>query len=269
MLENPIITLTTDFGLKDPFVGLLKGIILGINPNAMIVDITHNIQRHNIFEASQTLLMSYKFFPTSTIHVVVVDPGVGSHRRPVLVITEDYYFIGPDNGVFATIYEDCQSNFLKVYHITSDHYFLPTIGSTFHGRDIFAPVAAWLAKGVNSHKFGEPIDDYVKISLPKPEQLSERCISGEIISIDTFGNAITNISNKVLSKLGPLDSKDNFRLTFLNEQMPLVNFYAENENNHPAGIINSFGHLEIFVYKNSAAEMFNIKIGDKVNIELI
>jgi S-adenosylmethionine hydrolase len=269
MLDKPIITLTTDFGHKDPFVGLLKGIILGINPNVMIVDLTHNIQRHNIFEASQTLLMSYKFFPRTSIHVVVVDPGVGSHRRPLMVVTEDFYFIGPDNGVFTTIYDDCQPDYVKTYHITAEHYFLPAVGSTFHGRDIFAPVAAWLAKGVNSHNFGVPIDDYVKIALSKPEQLNERCIRGEVISIDTFGNAITNITKSILSNLGPLDSKDKFRVNLFNEQLPLVNFYAENENNHLASIINSFGHLEIFSYIKSAAEIFNIQIGDKVTIKLI
>jgi hypothetical protein len=269
MLEKPIITLTTDFGLKDPFVGLMKGVILGINPNVKIIDITHNIQRHNIFEASQTLLMSYKYFPPTTIHVVVVDPGVGSKRRPILLVTEDFYFIGPDNGIFSPIIEKSQSHFFKVIHITSSHYFLPMSGSTFHGRDIFAPVAGWLSKGIDSSKFGEPIDDYTIISIPKPVLTNNNTLSGEIMSFDNFGNAITNITKEDIEKLAPLDAKEKFRISYNNKHLPFVNYYAENENTELSAIINSFGHLELFVYKDNAAEKFDIKIGDNVIITLV
>ncbi len=267
MLETPIITLTTDFGLKDPFAGVMKGVILGINPKAKIIDITHSVQRHNIFEASQVLFMSYKYFPPTTIHVAVIDPGVGGSRRPILVVTEDHYFIGPDNGVFSRIYESSDPNFLKVLNLTATHYFLPDIGATFHGRDVFAPVAAWLSKGLDTFKFGEPVDDYIKISAPKPV-LSNNTLTGEIISIDIFGNAISNIMKDDLPKLASVESKENFRVIYNNEHLPIVSYYAENKNNNLAAIINSFGYIELFVFQGSASEKYNIKIGDSVIVSL-
>lgn len=268
MLDKPIITLTTDFGLKDPFAGLMKGVIVGINPDARIVDITHNIQRHNVFEASQVLAMSYKYFPSTTIHVAVVDPSVGSMRRPLLVVTEDHYFIGPDNGIFSPIFEDLKSTFFKVYHITASHYYLPISGSTFHGRDIFAPVAAWLSKGVESHKMGEQIDDYIKIPAPKSVTSADNTITGEIIVIDNFGNAISNITRDDLAKLADVESGDKFRVTYNKETLPLVHYYAENENDGLKAIINSFGHLELFAFRGSASEKYNIKIANKVTVSL-
>ncbi|GBD96131.1 MAG TPA: hypothetical protein ENG83_06825 [Nitrospirae bacterium] len=268
MLESPIITLTTDFGLKDPFVGLMKGVILAINTDAKIIDITHNIQRHNIFEASQVMSMSYRYFPPTTIHLAVVDPEVGGQRRPLLVITEDHYFIGPDNGIFSPIFEECRSNFFKVINISSSHYFRPMSGSTFHGRDIFAPVAAWLSKGVDSHKFGQEIDDYVKIPSPQPA-LSNHSVTGEIVSIDNFGNAISNIKRDDLAKLASFESEYNFRVVYNNKDLPLVNYYAENKSPGLSSIINSFGHIELFVYRESAADKFNVRIGDSVTVTLV
>lgn len=268
MFESPIITLTSDFGLKDPFAGVMKGVILGINPDARIIDVTHNIQRHNIFEASQVVALSHKYFPPASFHVVVVDPGVGGERKPLLVVTENHYFIGPDNGVFSSVYENTDPHFLKVIHLTASHYFLPVIGATFHGRDIFAPVAAWMSKGINSSKFGEPIDDYVKISIPKPV-FSNNVLTGEIVSIDNFGNAISNITGDKLAELAPVDNRDNFRFTFRNDQLPFVRFYAANETGGLAAIVNSFGHVELFVYQESAAEKYNIKIGDPLSVNVV
>jgi len=268
MLESPIITLTTDFGLKDPFAGLMKGVMLGINPDARIVDISHNIQRHNVFEASQVVAMSYKYFPIATIHVAVVDPGVGSMRRPLLVVTEDHYFIGPDNGIFSPIFETLTSTFFKVYHVTASHYFLPIIGSTFHGRDIFAPIAAWLSKGVDSHKMGEQIDDYMTIPVPKPVVADNSSITGEIVSIDNFGNAISNIKKDDLARLADIESEDKFRVIFNDQQLSLAGYYAQNESRNLSAVINSFGHLELFVFTESASATYNIKIGDKVIVRL-
>lgn len=265
MLKTPIITLTSDFGLKDPFAGLMKGAILGINPDAKVVDVTHNIQRHNIFEASQVISMMYTYFPPTTIHIAVVDPGVGSTRRPILVVTEDHYFIGPDNGIFTPLFDDLQSHFLKVFHLTASHYFLPMSGSTFHGRDIFAPIAAWLSKGVDSHKMGEEISDYVKIPCPRPE-VKDNTLCGEIVSIDSFGNAISNIKREHLSALVPEDSFNSLIVACNNEQLQFVHYYSGNESGRPAAIINSFGHVELFVYKASAAQVCNIKIGDQITV---
>jgi len=267
MSEGPIITLTTDFGLKDTFVGLMKGVIAGINPQAKTIDLTHNIQRHNIFEASQTISMSFKYFPPETIHVAVVDPGVGGNRRPLLVVTENHYFIGPDNGIFTSIFEECQSDFFQVFHITASHYFLPMSGSTFHGRDVFAPIAAWLSKGIETSKLGRPITDYHTIPVSKPA-LSDNTLSGEIIWIDNFGNAISNISKNHLAKLAPLESKDKFNVSYNNDHLPLVNFYAEKDNSNLTAIINSFGHLELFSFKDSAADKCKVKIGDNVIVKV-
>ncbi len=268
MLESPIITLTSDFGLKDPFAGLMKGVMIGINPNARIVDITHNIKRHDIFEASQVIAMSYPYFPTASIHVAIVDPGVGSMRRPLLVVTEDHYFIGPDNGIFTPVFEAQASHFFKVYHLTASHYFLPMSGSTFHGRDIFAPVAAWLSKGVESHKMGEQIDDYMKIASPKPEMTDDKTITGEIVSIDNFGNAISNIKRDDLAKITPVESLEKCTVIYNEQHIRPVRYYANNEGNTLCSIINSFGHIELFVYRESASEKYNVKIGDTLTVRL-
>jgi S-adenosylmethionine hydrolase len=268
MLDTPIITLTTDFGLKDPFAGLMKGVITGINPRAIIIDVTHNIQRHNIFEASQVIAMSYTYFPPKSIHVAIVDPGVGSMRRPLLVVTEDHYFIGPDNGIFTPVFEAQASHFFKVYHLISTHYFLPMSGSTFHGRDIFAPVAAWLSKGVESYKMGEQIDDYMKIPSPKPEIVDDKTITGEIVSIDNFGNAISNIKRGDLAKIAPAESLDKCTVIFGDQHIPLVKYYANNENSTLCAIINSFGHIELFVFRQSAFEKNNLKIGDTLTVRI-
>lgn len=268
MLEKPVITLTTDFGLKDPFVGLMKGVILGINPNAIIIDITHDISRHNIFEAAQIISMSYKYFPPTSIHLVIVDPGVGSSRRPILVTTEDHYFIGPDNGVFTAIYESSLNHFFKVIEITATHYYRPMSGFTFHGRDIFAPIAAHLSKGTESRVFGEQVENFTRISIPRPEVTDNSIIHGEIVSIDKFGNAISNITPEDMARLAPLEDKDKFKIIFNNNEISMVTYYAESQDDNLHGIINSFGHLEIFVYLSSVTEKFNIKIGDGVSVAL-
>jgi S-adenosylmethionine hydrolase len=267
MRDSPIITLTTDFGLKDPFAGLMKGVILRINPNAQVVDISHNIQRHNIFEASQVIAMSHKYFPPTTIHVAVVDPGVGSLRRPVMVVTENYYFLGPDNGIFSSVFEESGTPLFKVIHLTSSHYFLSKSGSTFHGRDIFAPAAAWLSKGIEAYKFGDQIDDYSKIEIPIVE-VAKNNVSGEIVAIDNFGNAISNIKRDDLSKLARDVSTGTFKIVYNNEPLSMVNYYAESKGPGLASLINSFGHLELFTYQDNAAEQFNIKIGDSVSVSL-
>lgn len=269
MLERPFITLTTDYGLKDSFNGIMKGVILGINPNAKIIDITHNIERHNIYEASQIIGMSYKYFPPATIHIAVVDPGVGGERRPILVITENHYFIGPDNGIFTPIYEKEFNNFFKVIHLTASHYFLPVIsGDTFHGRDIFAPVAAWMSKGLDSSKFGEQIHDYLRIPLSKPVLSDEKTIVGEVVSFDHFGNAVTNITIEILSQLAPVDTKHKFKVMYRDLHLSFVNCYAVVKDQALSATINGFGHLELFVNQNNAAQIFSIRRGDPISVTL-
>ena len=199
----PIITLTTDFGLADGYVGTMKGVILSIAPEASIVDISHDIEPQNVRQAAYVLSTAAPYFPPGTIHVVVVDPGVGSARRPIAVRTERAYFVGPDNGVFSYALAGEQEARSKrqeagakgptVLHLNRREFWLPTISQTFHGRDIFSPVAAHLAAGVPFDALGTPITDPVTFPLPRPERLPDGSIRGEVLHADRFGNLITDI----------------------------------------------------------------------------
>ncbi len=269
MLDRPIITLITDFGLKDPFAGIMKGVISGINPNVQIIDISHNITPHNIFEASQVLSMSYQYFPPSTIHVVVVDPGVGGIRKPLLVVTDNYYFIGPDNGVFTPVYEDKHTSVFKVIHMSSSHYCLPHKGSTFHGRDIFAPAAAWLSKGITVSKFGEEMNDYVTIQTPKSRLVNNTTLEGEIIHIDHFGNAITNIAKENLDTLSPGVDRKRLTVIYKDQKLSISNYYAETKGPHLSVVLNSSGLLELFLYRERASDKSKVTTGDKVSVTLV
>ena len=270
MLERPIITLTTDFGLKDPFVGIMKGIILGINPKAEIIDIAHNITPHNTLEASHVISIAYKYFPPTTIHVVVVDPEVGSSRRLLLIVTEDHYFIGPDNGVFSHIIEEQrESPIFKVIHITASHYFLQVNGPTFHGRDIFAPVAAWLSKGIASSKFGEQVSDHVTLPLSKARTIGENVFEGEVVHLDSFGNAITNITKNDIEKLSPGRHKEKLKVMYKDQQLNFTDYYSETGGSEISAVINSFGFLELFCYKGNASSKYGITTGDKVSVVTI
>ncbi|MEW6676033.1 MAG: SAM-dependent chlorinase/fluorinase [Nitrospirota bacterium] len=267
MQNNPVITLTTDFGYKDPFVGVMKGIILRINPSVNIIDITHEIAPYNIMEAALTIGVSYEFFPNRTIHVVVVDPGVGSDRRPILVVGANYYFIGPDNGVFSYIYNIKQET-LEVIHITSEHYFMPQRGPTFHGRDIFAPVAAWLSKGIDISEFGEPIADYINLYIPVPIITKENTIEGEVIFIDRFGNAITNIRTQEIGALYSINPEGSLEVLAKGKQIPLKDYYSQVEDKGLYSLINSSGYLELFVCQGNASKDFGIAVGDRVSLKL-
>ncbi len=184
-----LITLTTDFGISDHFVGAMKGVILGIAPRARIVDITHQITPFEVNEAGFVIAEAARWFPKGTIHVVVVDPGVGTARRPILVEAGGQRFIGPDNGVFTMVY-DFGSH--KVREITNPKMMLTTVSRTFHGRDVFSPAAAHLARGATPARFGKLVHDFVRSSTIKPVQLKKHCWSGYVLKVDHFGNLITN-----------------------------------------------------------------------------
>jgi S-adenosylmethionine hydrolase len=262
-----LITLTTDFGHKDPFVGIMKGVILNINPKVRIIDISHEISPQDIIEASIVLRAASKYFPPKTIHVAVVDPGVGGPRRPILVSTQKYYFIGPDNGIFSFAYE----NDHRVIHITAGHYLIPSEDSTFHGRDIFAPVAAWLAKGITIDNFGEPIQDYIKISMPKPRQVGDNVLEGEVIYMDRFGNVASNISTEDIRNLLKSETLTGevigLKIMVKGQMISGINkFYAQAINKGPAAIINSSGLLEIYIYQGNAEIGLGLKRGDKIGV---
>jgi S-adenosylmethionine hydrolase len=265
MRTNPLITLTTDFGLDDPFVGVMKGVILTVAPRAQIVDLSHGIPPHDLKEAALTIGTNYRFFPAHTVHVVVVDPGVGSERRPILVIAGRHYFIGPDNGVFSFVYEREIAS-LRVIHITASRFFLREESPTFQGRDVFAPVAARVARGMHFMNFGAPISDFVKSELPKPK-LGRNALRGEVIHIDRFGNCMTNIRRSEIDSLARLHPAATFRPFFRRKEVPLKKFYAQAKDEALCAVINSSDYLELFVNRANAAELFRISIGDIVEMK--
>lgn len=265
MTENPIITLTTDFGYQDPFAGVLRGVILSINPRATVVDLTHGIKPHHISEAAFVIGMNYRYFPKGSIHVAVVDPGVGSRRRPIMVEADHHYFIGPDNGIFSYVF-GMRHEILSVVHITAGHYFFSSHSPTFQGRDVFAPVAAWFSKGVDFSKFGEPITDYEKISLALPTMTPEGAMQGEVILIDGFGNAITNITKEDIDKVLAVSPEGHIKSVIKEIGAPFKQYYSEAEEGKLCALINSSGYLEFFISRRNAASEYGISPGDKVKI---
>ena len=264
MPRTPCITLITDFGTTDHYAGTMKGVILNINPDVQIVDICHQIAAYDIFEAAYALAQSYRFFPLDTVHLVVVDPGVGTARRPILASAGHHKFVAPDNGVLSLIFgreEDA-----KVWHITADHYFLNPVSNTFQGRDIFAPVAAWLSKGVQEEKFGELITDYAKFTAPKPKRVSENLIKGMALKVDTFGNLITNISPEDVPELFS-ESPAAFRLIVNRQEITRLNLsYSLGLPSELFAIVGSSGFIEICTNRGSAAKSLDAARGTEVGI---
>lgn len=257
-----IIALLTDFGDSDYFVGSMKGVILSINPDVEIVDITHKINPFDIFEAGFVLKSSFSFFPPKTIFIAVVDPEVGSKRRILLAHYKNYYFIAPDNGVLSLVMEEKEES--TVISVTSSHYFLSKISSTFHGRDIMAPVSAWLSKGININSFGEECNDWFKLKFPEVKKLDEKVYEGEIIHIDRFGNLITNIPAHFLENKRDIKIEINGKL--INK---FKRSYSEGAVGEPIFLIGSSEFLEIGAFLSSAEKILNAKRGDKVKILLL
>jgi S-adenosylmethionine hydrolase len=267
MLNRPLITMTTDFGYDGPFAGVMKGVIYTINPQAIIVDLTHSITPQSIQEAAFTIGMNYQYFPKDSVHLVVVDPEVGSGRRPLLVVADEHYFIGPDNGVFSYLYK-LSAGDIKVIHITSGHLFLKKDSPTFQGRDVFSPCAAWLTTGLDVNKFGEAVSDYHAIDLPSPVRLTDLVLQGEVIFIDRFGNAITNINKTDVADLQGMQPEDVLRIVLKGKDMQLWGHYSQAENRGISALINSSGYLEVFIYRDSAASEHDILPGDVVKVFL-
>ena len=267
MQHIPIITLTTDFGYRDPLSGIMKGVILRINPAVRIIDLTHEVSTFNVREAALIIGMSYKQFPQQTIHVVVTDPGVGSKRKPILVKTEHYSLIGPDNGVFSMVYNEHEQ--YRVIHLTEEHYFLRERRTTFDGRDIFAPVAAWLSRGIDVSKFGEEITEYVRLPFPFPSMPTRTTLEGEVILVDHFGNAITNIRSDDISMLRSTIAQGTLRIIMKGKRIPLKEYYSQAEDKGLHALENSMGYLELFVYRGNASSEFTIKVGDTIGMMVV
>ena len=262
-MRNPIITLLTDFGLKEPYVASMKGVILSINPQCTLVDITHQVSPYDIKEGAFILAQAYSTFPKGTIHLSVVDPGVGSPRKPILFVTKNYFFIGPDNGLFTFALK--REKLKKVIALGKMKFFLPEVSPTFHGRDLFAPVAAHLSFGIAPESFGRVIKSWNEISFPEPVLRQEKLI-GEVVHIDTFGNLVCNIDYKNLlkfSKSRPFVIKIGKRTI-----RGLKKGYWEGRKDEPMALIGSGGFLEISIKEGNAQKVLKMKKGDRVQVQI-
>jgi len=266
LANRPIVTLTTDFGLNDHFIGTMKGVILNIAPDAEIVDINHAVQAFDVLDGALTIAQAYSYFPAATIHVVVVDPGVGSARRPILLSTEKYYFVAPDNGVLSLVYS--REERIRVRHITMEHYFMQPVSNTFHARDVFAPVAGWLAKGVDGDKFGDDISDYVRFNAPKPKAVDARTLRGVVLKVDRFGNLITNFTPQDVPMLFRTTPPP-FKIAVGKQQITAMHSsYSEGSPNELFGILGSMGYLEIAANRAAAVQLVGSGKGSEVTLVL-
>jgi len=258
----PTLTLTTDFGLKDGFVGTLKGVIWSICPAAQIADISHAIAPQNVLEGAFALGRAYPFFPPGSVHLAVVDPGVGTHRRPLAARLGAHYFVGPDNGLFTPMFVDAEKNAwpMQIVHLTNTDYFLADVSHTFHGRDIFAPVAAYLANGVPLSDLGPAITDPLRLSMPKPE----KTLTGwraHVTVVDIFGNLTTDLPALALAEHAHVT----FHL-FGREVRGLAASYGHKQSGELVALVDSENHIEIAIVNGSAAELLGARVGDVVEV---
>jgi S-adenosyl-L-methionine hydrolase (adenosine-forming) len=258
-----IITLTTDFGYRDGFVGTVKGVILGIVPEVQLIDLTNSISPQNILEGAMALWRAAPFFPAGTVHLAVVDPGVGTQRRPLAARIGDQFFVGPDNGIFTPLIEDAEKKGEDSIFINLNNpkYFLPKVSYTFHGRDIFGPIAAHLAKGVKLESLGDRIMDPVRIIMPKPEKTNEGWIA-HITVVDVFGNLTTDLpASDVLDK-GKVE------FTICGKTIyGLVESYGKKHPGDLIALVDSENFVELATVNGSAARTLNANVGDLVVVK--
>ena len=263
-MSNPIITLTTDYGTSDHLAGVLKGVILRILPNATVVDINHHVVAFDLLDGALTIGSAYSYFPPRTVHVVVVDPGVGTQRRPIVATGDQHFFVAPDNGVLSVVYD--REPGVRVRHITAEHYFLSPVSETFHGRDIFAPVAAWLAKTYQTEVFGDEISDYVRFTLPRAKP-NGAALKGVVLRVDAFGNLITNLRAEDL----PTEMVDAGKIklqigsAFVER---LAHTFAQGKPGELVAVMGSSGFLEVAVNRGHAARTLGAQRGTEVTLEL-
>lgn len=264
-----IITLLTDFGIEDAYVGTIKGVILSVNPSAMIVDITHQIDPQDLIEAAYVIKSSYRYFPKGTVHVIVVDPGVGSDRAIVALEMMGHIFLAPDNGVLTLLMDEGRLD--SITRVNNSHYFLEPLSQTFHGRDIFAPVGAHISKGVDLKKLGSGLDrnDLVHLSIRKPSISDEGELVGTIVSVDRFGNCITNIDFNCLEKFYKPGSEKNLVIAIGEYEIKgLSKSYDGVGLKQPLAIIGSLGYLEIALNCGRASRHFGAEKGDTIRVIL-
>jgi S-adenosylmethionine hydrolase len=261
--KRSLITLTTDFGTSEGYAGVMKGVILALNPQATIVDLTHEIPPQSVRDAAYVLRTAYEFFPLSTIHVVVVDPGVGTQRRAIAVRGETITFVAPDNGVLSYTLDHLRvkAEEIEAVHLTNPSYWLPEVSGVFHGRDVFAPVAAHLSLGLPLDQLGPQIQDLVTLPSPYLDRQQDRIV-GQVMHIDHFGNVLTNLPSSDVESLGP-------DVTVRLDQLQIVGLkraFAFGEKGEPTAYIDSSGHLAVAVVDGSAQDQLQCRIGDRVEV---
>jgi S-adenosylmethionine hydrolase len=258
---RPVIALLTDFGSADHYAGTMKGVILQICPDVTLVDITHDIPAHDVMAGALELAATFKYFPSGTIFVAVVDPGVGSARRGVAADTGDYRFVAPDNGVLTQVLRETPAK--KIVELTERRYARPTVSRTFEGRDRFAPAAAWLAKGTQLPALGRPVSEIQKLDIPLPEATGDT-IRGVILRVDRFGNLVTNIDRKTLEKFG---QGGGMTIAAGGRRIErLVATYAELPPDGVGALFGSTDHLELAAPSTSAAQRLGLARGAAVTV---
>ena len=257
-----MITLTTDFGLKDSYTAEMKAVILSICPHAVIVDITHEIAKFNIRMGAYVLASATPYFPKGSIHVAVVDPSVGTQRHPIMIQTKEGFFVGPDNGILILAAE--KQDITRIYELTNPRFMLPKVSGTFHGRDIFAPTAAHLLNGVKPAEFGPEIREVAKPEFAKVT-LRNGVLVGEVLHVDGFGNIITNITEREVAQSHVKDAVS-VELPSGKLKLRFCKAYGETKPDEPLALIGSHGYVELAVNQGNAAEAFKIKVGDMVKL---
>jgi S-adenosylmethionine hydrolase len=259
-----LITLLTDFGERDAFVGSMKGVILNVNPQARLVDVSHRVRPHDVEEGAFLLRSCYHYFPEGTVHVAVVDPGVGTSRRPLLVSTARYFFLAPDNGLLSFIYENERS--VEVRRIENRQYRLDSEGATFDGRDLFAPAAAWLTRGLAAGTFGRLVSDYVRLPVEEPGWRGSRFV-GRIIHVDHFGNLISNLTAAHVQDVKAAAKRQTVTIGVAGTAIQdLTASYEDGSPDAARALINSSGLLEIFVKEGSAAGVLKVSRGEPIEL---
>ena len=266
----PVITLMTDFGDRDAFVAIMKGVILTINPRVTIVDITHQIDPQNIRQAAYLISDTYQYFPKDTVHILIVDPGVGSSRAIIALRLHGHIFLAPDNGVLSFLLKDRQADL--IFRVDNDDFFLDPVSNTFHGRDIFAPVGAQLSLGTPLDKVGTPIyaSALIKIGLPKTQFTKDGVLEGAVIDIDRFGNLVTNLAWNTIKWHYSKVKNDQFHFFIGKHRIEgLSRTYDDVTEDMPLALIGSRGFLEISINRGNAAMVFDVTVDTPVSIKIV
>ena len=258
MTNSGLVTLLTDFGLRDHFVAAMKGVLLSLNPDLTLVDVSHLVPPQDVFGAAFTLGQAWPLFPQKTIHLAVVDPGVGTARKPMVAYAGGHFFVAPDNGILTFVMDNAGD--FSAYEITAEHYFRKPVSSTFHGRDIFAPIAAWISRGIPLEQIGKRLQEPVRLKVPVARKVREGLIQGAVLAVDQFGNLITNV------KPSDVPPKSRFILPGQREVTSFRKTYAEGAPGEVFVVPGSTGFMEITLKDGSASSLLDLKTGAPIGI---